>query len=218
MGAQLASEAALKALGNVADREHLPTHASAIQVALKETLARALKALTEAAKTQDLPLSDLATTLQVCWATPGWVAAAQVGDGAIVVSAADEVCWSITRPRAGEYLNETVFLTSAAALEQAQVTVWLGEARQVALMTDGLQMLALRMPEGAPHGPFFRTLFGWLDGVEDAAQARVELEQLLRSPRFTARTDDDLSLLLARRASGLPAAQANHTAARKPAP
>lgn len=168
---------------------------------LQAALAAALTALTAEAGKRQVQPGDLATTLLVCAATPERVAAAQIGDGAVVLAEPDGGFRTLTKPPPGEYLNETVFLTSEDALARAQLEVWSGPVRQVALFSDGLQMLALTMPEATPHAPFFKPLFAWLERATDAAAARADLEALLRSPRVTSRTEDDLTLLLARRRS-----------------
>ncbi len=166
---------------------------------LKAALEAALTALTAEAGKRPAQPGDLATTLLICVATPERVAAAQIGDGAVVLAEAEGGFRALTKPPAGEYLNETVFLTSEDALARAQFEVWSGPVRQVALFSDGLQMLALKMPEATPHAPFFKPLFAWLERATDAAAAQADLESLLRSPRVTDRTEDDLTLLLARR-------------------
>jgi len=62
----------------------------------------------------------------------------------------------------GEYINETIFLISPNAIETAQFQVLREKLRHLAVFSDGLQMLALKIPEGTPHGPFLRLCFGFL--------------------------------------------------------
>jgi hypothetical protein len=150
----------------------------------------------EAGKRQ-IPLRDLATTLIVIIATPELVAAAQVGDGATVVGDREGNLATLTAPPNSEYVNETIFLTSAEALASAQTAVWRSAVVNLALFSDGLQRLALKMPEGTPHPPFFSPLFRFLTNVTDESAAHEQLAAFLHSPRITARTDDDLTLVLA---------------------
>jgi hypothetical protein len=103
-----------------------------------------------------------------------------------------------------EYLNETTFLTSETALESPQVVVWRGAWKHAALLCDGLQLLALRLPEGTPHERFFQPLFRFLERASDRSEAQGELSAFLQSPRITARADDDLSLLLATHGAFVP--------------
>jgi hypothetical protein len=58
-------------------------------------------------------------------------------------------------------------------------------------------MLALKIPEGTPHGPFFAPLFRFSGEWKEEEDAKQQLESFLRSPRVSERTDDDLTLLLA---------------------
>ena len=103
---------------------------------------------------------------------------------------------SIIKSRCQQFC--TIFLISPNAIETAQFQVLREKLRHFAVFSDGLQMLALKIPEGTPHGPFFAPLFRfsgeWKEEEDDAKQ---QLESFLRSPRVSERTDDDLTLLLA---------------------
>jgi hypothetical protein len=199
VGAATAATAALVALRRCfattgACRDALPA-----EPVLRDVLSAARAAVLAEATNRATTPGELATTLVCAVSAPGWVAAVQVGDGAAVLGDAEGQFRSLTRPLAGEYLNETVFLTSETMLAQAQFQTWSGQARQLALFSDGLQMLALKMPDGTPHAPFFKPLFAWLDRRGEPEAARAELEGWLTSPRVSERTDDDLTLLLATR-------------------
>lgn len=142
-----------------------------------------------------LRLHDFATTLLLAVVTTQWVAVAQVGDGAAVIHDAAGVLQSLTVPDHGEYLNETVFVTSSDYLERAQYATYRHDGlRGVALLTDGLEMLALDLATNAAHAPFFAPLFAFA-AVPDATEE--ELTAFLDSERVCARTDDDKTLVLA---------------------
>ena len=147
---------------------------------------------------QELEPREFATTLILVVAMPEMVTAAQVGDGAAVVGDREDRIFPLTVPQRGEHINETTFIISENALEEAQVKVWRGKPAHLAIFSDGLQMLALKMPIGLPHDPFFIPLFKFVAEVTDGEEATQELESFLRSPRVTGRADDDLTLLLAR--------------------
>jgi hypothetical protein len=138
-------------------------------------------------------LSDLATTLLVVVATGATLGVAQVGDGAVVVDCAGEhrVVGACDR---GEYLNETVFLTSRGWDEQLRVDSIRAEVAGVAVMSDGLQLLALDMATMQAHVPFFDPL--WRYARSDEASS-LDLATFLESNRVCARTDDDKTLVLA---------------------
>ncbi len=164
---------------------------------LKEALNAALIAIQTESVTQETEVRELATTLIIGIATPELVAVAQVGDGAMVVEDKTGNILELTIPTSGEYLNETVFLIAPNAVETAQINLWLGQPKYLAAFSDGLQMLALKMPEGKPHHPFFSPLFKFVETITDETDAQEQLIGFLRSPRVTERTDDDLTLILA---------------------
>ena len=200
VGSEIAVRAALDCLAGALKAPAPMADDAGAKAVLRSALEAALKCVVAEATARQAKPGDLATTLLVCAAFPDRLVGAQVGDGAVVFATGDGALRTLTRPAGGEYLNETVFLTSEGALGRAQFEVWAGRACQLALFSDGLQMLALKMPDATPHAPFFKPLFAWLDRVTEPAAAKGDLEALLRSPRVTDRTDDDLTLLLARRA------------------
>jgi hypothetical protein len=169
---------------------------------LNNALAAAKSAVEAEANVRSMPASDLASTLILVAAGPAFVAAIQIGDGAVVAADAEGKYFSITRPAASEYLNETVFLTSTGALPSAQSAVWQGALANLAILSDGLQMAALRMPGGEPHPGFFTPLFQFLAQQSDGTAAQEALTSFLGSPRLRQRTDDDVTLVMATLVSG----------------
>ena len=159
------------------------------------TAARAVIELE--AQMRSVPLADFATTLLVAAAGKGFAAAMQIGDGAIVVAESEDTVNCVGRPDQSEYVNETSFLTSATALAQAVPIIWRGQLAHLALLSDGLQMAALRMPEAEPHPGFFAPLFRFVRSQENGASANAGLVEFLNSPRLRERTDDDVTLVLA---------------------
>jgi len=166
---------------------------------LRHAVQAALAAVEAEAASRQTKLRDLASTLIVVAATPDLVAAAQIGDGAAVVADDAGTLRAVTAPASGEYLNETVFLTSPGALDALQCVVWRGRAAHLAVFSDGLQMLALKMPAATPHAPFFAPLFRFAAGQGADPDASGELAGFLSSAGVRQRTDDDLTLLLATR-------------------
>jgi hypothetical protein len=163
---------------------------------LVAAVSAAQAAITAEARARQVALRDLATTLILAVATPTRVVVMQIGDGAAVVSeAAGQLC-ALTVPDSGEYANETTFLSSPQALEAAQVRVWQGKPRHLVLFSDGLQRLALTMPDGSPHAPFFLPFFRFVEMATKTSEAQAQLEAFLCSRRVRERTDDDLTLLL----------------------
>ena len=125
------------------------------QLLLNNALVAAKTAVEAEAEACQMTARDLATTLIIVVATPKLIASAQVGDGVAVASDRQGNLIALTAPQRGEYANETTFLVSPNALETAQVNLWRGATANIAVLSDGLQMLALEMTDGKPHGTVF---------------------------------------------------------------
>ena len=167
-----------------------------IRSSLAGALSEAQKAVRATASARQVEVGELATTLILVVATPALVGAAQLGDGIVVIRDAAGNITGVTTPESGEHVNETTFLNARRDLKHAQMVLWRGSPTHVAVMSDGLQRLALQMPSGKPHGPFFTPLFNFLSNMVDSTQAQEQLEEFMGSPRVTGNTTDDLTLLL----------------------
>jgi hypothetical protein len=138
-------------------------------------------------------MGDLATTLLVVRGGVAGIETAQVGDGAVVLRGGDELS-VLAADDKGEYLNETVFLTSAGWREALRVdTAEASAVDGIAVLTDGLQLVALDLATGTPHAPFFAPFFSFVADDGDVEQ----LVAFLGSERVQARTDDDVTLVVA---------------------
>ena len=145
---------------------------------------------------------QFACTLLVLFVGERGGAAMQLGDGVMVVNSGQEDWSWIFWPQRGEYANTTRFLTDDDALSRLQAEPLSGGIQDVALMSDGLESLALHYATQAVHDPFFNGIFRPLlesDGVGDVSLLSESLERFLTSDRVGSRTDDDLSLILATR-------------------
>jgi hypothetical protein len=127
----------------------------------------------------------------------------QIGDGACVVKLATSGEFSIPIwPEETEFLNHTFFVTMADAEEHLRVYRLEEPIAEVALMTDGLQHLVLDLKTRQPHQPFFNSVFERLSSEpEHDIKASWWLERTLASDPVTKRTDDDTSIVIARRLS-----------------
>jgi hypothetical protein len=197
VGAVEAARAAIEHLSQRDSKMSWPADETGWRSLLMEALKTAREALVGEAAAKQVLLRELATTLLLVVATPDVVAAAQVGDGAVVLAEGSDNLIALTRPTVSEYLNETTFLTSNDALEMAQIAVHPGGLKQLAMLSDGLQMLALKMPTGTPHVPFFLPLLRLVEKAVDASAAQDQLTAFLTSAKVRERADDDLTLLLA---------------------
>lgn len=163
--------------------------------------------LEEEADAAGRPLRDYACTL-LCALIDGEAAAyAQLGDGAIVAGFRDDI-EPVFWPQQGEYANTTFFITAPEHLDRVQARTGAEVPERVALLTDGLQSLALRMADRTAHPGFFSPLFMDLlrQPEGEAEELREQLRDFLDSPRVNARTDDDKTLLLAVRELAEPTA------------
>jgi hypothetical protein len=73
---------------------------------------------------------------------------------------------------------------------------------EVALTTDGLQMLVLNNETSTLHQPFFTSLFKGLRIADDSEKIEIlnkKLREYLSSSIINERTDDDKTLFLATR-------------------
>jgi len=197
IGAYTATSVALKEIERLVDASGLPDTADAALELLEEVLRVATGGVISEADEQGLEPKDLASTLILALVTPDRIAVLQVGDGAVVVQWSDGKLEAITSPVHGEYINETVFLTSLDAALTAQLAVREGEISGVAIFTDGLQPIALTGVDNVPHPPFFRPLFQFAAASTNTDASSGELGAFLGSPRLAQRTDDDLTLVLA---------------------
>ncbi len=192
VGAQLAVQTALDCLQHAwpaQDGDWQPFFTSALRAARQR--------LEQEAEARECGLRDLAATLIVVVVSDEVTISAHIGDGAAVLRDEAGALHLLATPQSSEYVNETTFLVSADYLSAAQFTIWQGRAQYVALFSDGLQRLALQMPLGKPHAPFFAPLFQF--AAQAGENADEQLAAFLRSPRITARADDDLTLVLAAR-------------------
>ena len=170
---------------------------------LTGSIVDARRQLEDAASALDVQLRELASTMLVAIVTPRWLSIAQVGDGSIVYRDCQNGLHVLSPPANAEFVNETTFLTSAHYLDALHCRTLPGEGVSgLALMSDGVQFLALRYADNTAFAPFFTPLFEFLDESvdEDPSQPavpRLELEALLRSQGVCDRTDDDKTLVLA---------------------
>jgi hypothetical protein len=146
-------------------------------------------------------IKDYACTLLIALITHSGGGALQIGDGAII--ARDETggwAW-VFWPQRGEFANTTFFLTDVHALNQLTTDELPNAITEVALMSDGLEPLALVYSTRQVHEPFMNGMFQPLlaSTGDDVAGVSVSLGAFLGSERVAARTDDDVTIVMATR-------------------
>lgn len=139
---------------------------------------------------------DYATTLCVACLSPGHAAFFQIGDG-VMVARRNGTLGVVFWPQSGEYANSTMFLTGDGFEKHVEVQQATGDFSDVALMTDGVERLALSFEGRTPHPPFFEPLFNALRAAEDPAALNPELIRFLNSESMKLRSDDDKTVVLA---------------------
>lgn len=154
----------------------------------------------EEATTQGVVPRQLACTLLVALLGNGWAMFAQIGDGVIVFNgdAGYELAFW---PDNGEYANTTRFLTDDDYHKHLRIEIVTRQVSELAVMTDGLQMLALDFKGARVHDRFFEPLFRTVRNNPNEEALRASLLDFMDSKRVNERTDDDKTLLLATRSN-----------------
>lgn len=158
----------------------------------------ARKRITNDAETRFCDPRDFATTLCGVVVTPSRTVLFQIGDGAIILKrhgAYGVAFW----PQSGEYANSTNFITSPEFEQRLDFHSTPGPFSDIALITDGLERLALRFDTRTPHAPFFEPLFRALRNSNDVGSLNEDLRRFLTSEPVQTRSDDDKTLILASR-------------------
>jgi hypothetical protein len=207
VGAKIAVESALEAISQELTRSfaiplHGPTVPSyeeieAIAPALFTTVfEEVLTALHREAHEQDHDLRDLGCTLLVLLATPDWVAAMQIGDGFIVLRSGEAESYQLLfEPDKGEFINETVFVTTEGAIDYMDVGVQPCKSPFLCAATDGLERVAIRLQDWEPFTPFFKPFEACLTQLPDQQDRQDYLKTFLESERLNSKTDDDKTML-----------------------
>ena len=197
VGAEVAVQEALAYMrGRLHDTtDWLDLVASAFDIARSAVLARA--------EAEDLPAREFACTLLLLALSPEGGAAGQIGDGVIALRDDAEEGWSwVFWPQKGEYANMTRFLTDPEGASPAELAGIRPSAFEVAMMTDGLEALALDYSGRSAHDPFFDGVLAPLRSSETVGEVEAlskGLSSFLASPRVCERADDDLTLFIAAR-------------------
>ncbi|MBE2294341.1 MAG: protein phosphatase 2C domain-containing protein [Phycisphaerales bacterium] len=173
-------------------------------------------ALERLAIEREQPLREFACTLLGAVVTTDRALFLQIGDGAIVIGDPDAGYRPVFWPQSGEYANETHFVTDPQAKTCFESTVLNETIAEVALLSDGLQRLALHYRSRQAHEPFFRPLFQRLREHPEPGcpeELVTALERLLASPMINERTHDDKTLILASRYLEMEASEDPESAA-----
>jgi hypothetical protein len=158
--------------------------------------------LAVAATNNNVTIDEYSCTLLGAIVAQQYAVFYQIGDGAIIRTDDSGVYTTVWWPHNGEYLNTTSFITDHVSMPALQVVMLEETINEIALFTDGLQMLALNMNTMTVHQPFFTGLFHHLrhaDSKDKIDLLNIKLAQYLDSTAINDRTDDDKTLFLATR-------------------
>jgi hypothetical protein len=166
-------------------------------------LERVREEIDALAEVEGLARRDFACTMLLAVAEGDRAIFAQIGDGAIVVShrTAPDVYAPVFWPDRGEYANQTRFVTDADAAKHLAFARCDEPVDDLALLTDGLQPLALHYASRTTHAPFFGPVFAPVRREPPGHSAKLSsaLAAFLGSRQINQRTDDDKTLILATR-------------------
>ena len=162
-------------------------------------VATARIVLDRIAKSRDVPVGELATTLLGCITRGEETVVVQIGDGAIVLGQP----WRVAlHPQRGEYVNTTSFLTQDDWREQIEIGVIDEPVGTIVLVTDGVEELVVSPARLEPKAEFFEILSDGLRASHEDAGERREargvsewLSGFLDSAAVRSRTDDDTSIV-----------------------
>jgi hypothetical protein len=158
--------------------------------------------LNEIATQRNEPLNEFSCTFLGCVLFDIKSIFFQIGDGAIIRDDGNNNFIAVWWPHNGEYSNTTTFLIDDPNLCQLKSVVVEGYVQEVALFTDGLQLLTLNNENLSVHQPFFTSMFKWLRVAtkeEDINILNRKLGEYLDSDAINSRTDDDKTLFMATR-------------------
>jgi serine/threonine protein phosphatase PrpC len=167
---------------------------------VRNWFANAQAHLKSVAEREKLDPRDFACTALLAILGDQHAVFAQIGDGAWIAEASGAL-GAVTWPQSGEFANETKFITSPDALDSLQFQKCTTALTAAAGFTDGIQTLALNLAARTAHAPFFEGMFGALRDCPDETSLLSPLISFLSSEPVNQRTDDDKTLVLARRAA-----------------
>ena len=123
----------------------------------------------------------------------------QIGDGAISIGTATEL-QCVFHPQKGEYANTTHFATEEHFEKYLMFKAINESVERLAMHTDGIEMISLinlETPSIAFFNPFFEGLNDEPAGYNEGLS--MELAEFLASDRVNKRTNDDKTLVIAKK-------------------
>lgn len=170
-----------------------------LETVCRAAFTTAREALIAQANADSKELRDYACTLLVAVVMPEEWVVLHIGDGAVVGILPDSSTRTLSSPDNGEFVNVTMPLTSDDFLTHLRFTRNSESLQGVAMISDGMQIMSINYKTGEAYDGFFRPLIQWIRSINDMATADNLTAQLLDTPRFRQKSDDDMTLVLALR-------------------
>ena len=202
-GSQTAVAAAVAAIAHGISQRPAPLFAaSQAETLLRGAIRQARSDVLRYGRQHNVPTRELASTLIVAFASDALVAAAQVGDGAVIAfNTGSGAAITLCDAHIGEYTNETTFITSRSNPHEI---AFVGHASgynydALALITDGLQNLALKMPERQAFMGFWNPILSDFAQTDHPDAVPERLRLFISGQRVQSRTTDDVTIAIATR-------------------
>ena len=138
----------------------------------QEALADLQTSINGLAKELKEPISAFACTLLGAIVTQDSAMFVQLGDGAIVYRTAQGGPWRLAaEAQRGEFVNETAFVTRGDADRYIQIARVNEAVHEFAMMTDGVELLAIKQSDARPHAAFFEHAIAGLRDTSEPGEA-----------------------------------------------
>jgi hypothetical protein len=143
---------------------------------------------------------DFAATLVALLVGPEQAVVFHVGDGGCVIRQNQDDWLVASWPAHGEYAATTFFVTDDPA-PTLRVTRLCGRYTDIAVFSDGIERLVLDFSSMKAFSPFFDRMFRPLAASKPGRDRGLSrsLHEYLSSKAVTDRTDDDKTLIMAKR-------------------
>lgn len=202
-GSRIAVDAAVASVAEEINRRPAAAFSEGMAASMvREAIKRAKTEVERYGRRQGIHPRELASTLIVAFASDSLMTAAQVGDGAVIafnIGGSDAM--TLCEAHTGEYANETTFITSRSKPHEiASVGHASGhDYDALALITDGLQNLALKLPEREAFMGFWNPILNDLAHTDEPEAVPGRLHAFISGERVQSRTSDDVTIAIAAR-------------------
>ena len=200
-GSRVAVDAAVASVVEGINRQPAAAFAESTAAStVREAIKRAKIEVERYGRRHNVPTRELASTLIVAFASESLMTAAQVGDGAVIAfNIGRDNAITLCEAHTGEYANETTFITSRSRPHEiASVGHASGyDYDSLALITDGLQNLALKMPEREAFLGFWKPILTDLAQTDEPEAVPGRLHAFISGQRVQSRTTDDVTIAIA---------------------